>query len=117
MPLKLYGYAKCSTCRNALKYLNKKGIQYVNIEITETPPSKRELEQMLKIYDGDLKKLFNTSGQIYRELKMSEKMPNLKKSDAIELLSKNGKLIKRPFALDGSRGVVGFKEEIWNSTF
>ena len=68
---------------------------------------------MLESYDGEIKKLFNTSGVQYRELNMKEKLPTMNTDEAIELLSQNGKLIKRPFLLKDGKGIVGFKEELW----
>lgn len=68
---------------------------------------------MLDSYDGDIRKLFNTSGVQYRELNMKEKLPNMSAADAIQLLSGNGKLIKRPFLLNGDKGIVAFKQELW----
>lgn len=79
----------------------------------DTPPSVAELKKMLGFLKGDFKKLFNTSGLQYRELGMSEKMKTLSAEQAIALLSKNGKLIKRPFFLTESHGAVGFKEDEW----
>lgn len=109
---KVYNYKSCSTCVKAKKFLDKKGIQYKDIPIVETPPSKAELRKMLSAYDGELKKLFNTSGLVYREMKLKDKINTISKEEAIELLSKNGKLIKRPFLI-GPLCLVGFKEEEW----
>ncbi len=115
--LKVYEYNKCSTCQKALKYLDSKKIQYTQIAIVDQPPTVSELKQMLKYLKADggsFKNLFNTSGVQYRELNMSEKIKNgLTEEEAIKLLSQNGKLIKRPFLLMGSDGVVGFQEEKW----
>jgi len=112
--MKLYQYPKCSTCRKAIKFLNENDIAFDSINITELPPKKVELKAMLASYDGDIRKLFNTSGVQYRELNMKEKLPNMSAKEAIDLLSENGKLIKRPFLLNADRvGIVGFKEEQW----
>lgn len=70
---------------------------------------------MLRSYDGEVKKLFNTSGVQYRELNMKETLPTLSNQQAIELLSENGKLIKRPFLIKGDQGIVGFKEALWQA--
>lgn len=115
--LKVYSYKKCSTCVKALKFLEKKKLDVEVIDITEKPPTQKELELMLKNYDGEIKKLFNTSGVQYRENKIKDKLPTMTKKEALSLLSKNGKLVKRPFALKGDKGAVGFKEETWNSLF
>ena len=112
---KIYQYKKCSTCVKAIKYLDKKKFNYDSIDITEKAPSKMELQFMLKQYEGDLKKLFNTSGVLYRELKIKDKFPKMKTSEALDLLSKNGKLVKRPFIISGKQGYVGFKEDEWKN--
>jgi len=111
--LRFYSYKKCSTCVKALKFLEKKGVSVQVLDITETPPNKRELNSMLKSYDGDIKKLFNTSGVQYRELMIKDKIAKMTKDQAIDLLSKNGKLVKRPFLLSPKVNLIGFKEEDW----
>ena len=113
MALKVYAYKGCGTCRKAAKYLAEKSVEYKEIAIRENPPSKAELKRMLAAV-GDLKKLFNTSGQDYRSLGMKDKLPTMTVAQAIDLLSTNGNLIKRPFAIDGEKGVVGFRENEWD---
>ncbi len=114
---KIYGYKNCSTCSKAIKFLEKKGIPFENIAIIDQPPTIAELKKMLGYLTekgGTYKNLFNTSGQVYRELGISEKIKaGLTPSDAIELLAKNGKLIKRPFLLTATSGTVGFNEDEW----
>ena len=112
--MKLYQYPNCSTCRKAIKFLNENSIEFQSIDITKQPPQKVELQAMLKSYDGDIRKLFNTSGLQYRELNMKEKLPTMSAKEAIDLLAENGKLIKRPFLLNSERdGIVGFKQQAW----
>jgi Spx/MgsR family transcriptional regulator len=111
--IKVYEYRNCSTCKNALKFLDQRGVEYDKRAIVDEPPSKAELRKMLGFLGGDVKKLFNTSGQVYRELKLSEKLPKLSLEQALDLLSSNGKLVKRPFLLTASGGAVGFKQEEW----
>lgn len=115
--MKLYIYKNCGTCRKAVKYLQAKGLEVEILPIREQPPSKAELKGMLKIYEGELRRLFNTSGQDYRRLDMKSRLPKMGEDEAIELLSKNGNLIKRPFLLTGHSGLVGFKENEWDSLF
>jgi len=110
--MKLYQYPKCSTCRKAVKFLDAKGVNYESIDITMTPPSTSELQKML-LSMGDIKKLFNTSGVQYRELDMKTRLPKMTDDEAIELLSENGKLIKRPFLIGEDVAIVAFKEEAW----
>jgi arsenate reductase len=112
MKLKVYEYQKCGTCRKAIQYLDSHKIEYEKIPIRETPPSVAELKKML-FFQKDIKKLLNTSGIDYRELKIKDKLPNMSESEILEMLSKNGNLIKRPFVLSKDFGLVGFKEEEW----
>jgi len=112
--MKLYQYSKCSTCRKAAKFLNEQGIEFISVDITEQPPTVNELNAMLDSYGGNIRKLFNTSGVQYRELKLKDSLPSMSDSDAIQLLSGNGKLVKRPFLLNQeNQGIVGFKEDDW----
>ena len=115
MALKVYQYPKCSTCRKALKWLDAAGLDYSAPDITEHPPSKGELKKMLAHYNGEIKRLFNTSGQLYREFAIKDKLPSMSDAEAIDLLSQHGKLIKRPFLLSNDIGLVGFKEDEWKS--
>ncbi|WP_221031827.1 arsenate reductase family protein [Actomonas aquatica] len=109
----VYTYAKCSTCRKAVKWLEAEGISFTEKPIRETPPSKAELKRMLAAQNGELKKLFNTSGGDYREMKLGSKLPTMTETEAFDLLHANGNLVKRPFLLTDTVGLVGFKEEVW----
>lgn len=111
---KVYEYAKCSTCRKALKFLDARGVPYVTVPIVDSPPSKDELKAMLG-KGVPLKKLFNSSGELYRELKISEKLLGMSEDQALSLLAKHGKLVKRPFVLLPDRGLVGFDEAQWKA--
>ncbi len=115
--LKIYGYKKCSTCRDALKYLDQRGLDYESIEIREQPPTVAELRKMLKYVDGNIKKLFNSSGMDYRALKLKDKLPSMSETQKLELLHSNGNLIKRPFILGKDKGTVGFKPDVWDELF
>ncbi len=113
MPTRVYEYEGCSTCRKALQFLEKKRIAYERIPIVDRPPTRTELKKMLGHLGGNLRKLFNTSGLLYREMKIGEKLESLSESDALALLASHGKLVKRPFLLTQKGGAVGFKEEEW----
>lgn len=118
--LKVYEYAKCSTCVKALKFLDGKKVKYEKLPIVEEIPSLKELKEMLaalKEQGGSLKNLFNTSGLVYKELKLSEKLPTMSEAEALKLLSENGKLIKRPFVIAKDIHLVGFKEDEWKKVF
>jgi Spx/MgsR family transcriptional regulator len=116
MKVKVYGYRGCSTCKKAYAFLGKKAIAFDEVDITEKAPSKKELKAMLARVDGNLKKLFNTSGQVYREQKLGDKLPHMSESDALELLAGNGRLVKRPFlVVDGEAETIGFDEAKWKA--
>ena len=109
--LKFYGYKKCDTCRKAEKFLQQAGIAFEFINITESPPTANELEAIAEQAQVPLKKLFNTSGIQYRELRIKEKLPALSNREILAFLAGNGRLIKRPLISDGKRATVGFSEE------
>src|SRR5262245_2358327 len=106
--VRIYEYAKCSTCRNALKFLDRSDVPYEKVSILETPPTRAELKKMLAAQGGNIKKLFNTSGEVYREKKIGDKLKTMTVDDALDLLASNGKLVKRPFVLTDDTGLVGF---------
>lgn len=107
--LKVYEYAKCSTCQKALKFLDARKVDYQRVAIVDQPPTVAELKKMLG-FVGDIRKLFNTSGMVYRELGLSDKLSKMSEAQALKLLASNGKLIKRPFVLGADSGSVGFSE-------
>jgi arsenate reductase len=116
MAVKVYQYSKCSTCRKALKWLDGHGVRYESVDIVTAPPKKAELARALK--SGlPLKKLFNTSGQSYREGGWGDKLGKVSESQALEALASDGKLVKRPFILDGDTVLVGFDEAAYKATF
>jgi arsenate reductase len=111
--MKVYAYEGCSTCRKALDYLRSTGRSFELLPIRQKPPSKSELRFMLKVYGGKWNRLFNTSGRDYRELKLGEKLPKMDPEEILDLLAKNGNLVKRPFVVVGNTGMVGFKLDEW----
>lgn len=113
--LKVYHYAKCTTCQNAIKWLKARGVKFGEHAIRETPPSAAELAAMLAAHGGSLRRIFNTSGMDYRALGLAEKLPAMSTAEAFALLTANGMLVKRPFALDVEAGVflTGFRENEW----
>ena len=106
-----YGYDKCSTCRKAKAYLRQKGVVFKEYDITAIPPSATILQGLLKSGAYQLKELFNRSGELYRAMKMAEKLPHMSQQEAVMLLSKHGKLVKRPLITDGTKHTVGFDPE------
>ncbi len=112
-----YGYDKCDTCRKAKKWLDGRGVAYRVVGIVERPPSAGLLKKILKGGDYGLKQLFNTSGQVYREMKVKDKLAAMSVDEAVKLLSGHGKLCKRPIVSDGSRHTVGFKAEVFEKVW
>ncbi len=112
----VYVYKNCSTCKNALKWLEQHKIPHTIKAIRETPPSKPELQIALRVYDGNLRALFNTSGNDYRELSLKDKLPEMSQDEALKLLTQNGNLVKRPFLIKGDQALVGFKEDLWKKS-
>ena len=119
MAIKIYEYSGCSTCKKALKYLDARKKNYEKVGIVEQPPTVSELKAMLghlKANGRTFKNLFNTSGEQYRALRIGDRIKaGMTEDDAIALLSKNGKLIKRPFLLTDKGGTTGFHAETWDA--
>ena len=111
--MKLYLYEKCESCRKATRWLDEKKISYKSISIRETPPTKKELNDMLASHHGNIKKLFNTSSKDYRKPELKATLPNLSKKQKIDLLSKQGNLIRRPFLVGESVLLQGYNRELW----
>jgi arsenate reductase len=113
MSLTVYSYAKCSTCRKALAWLERKGIAHQVVPIVEAPPSASLLARVLRVSKLPLKALFNTSGESYRAGGFKERLPKLSEKEALEALSADGKLIKRPLLVADDFALVGFDEAAW----
>ncbi len=117
MKLRIYAYAGCDTCRKALKFLAERGVAHEVVPIREQPPTVAELRAMLAHVGGDLRRLFNTSGQDYKALGMKDRLPKMSEAEALALLASHGNLVKRPFALTKTTGAVGFKPDEWRERF
>lgn len=111
--LTVYSYAKCSTCRDAAKWLHAHGVAFTEKPIYEQPPTVAELRRMLAMQGGNLRRLFNTSGIQYRERGLAEKLPTMSEADALALLASDGRLVKRPFVLGDQIGLLGFAPDAW----
>lgn len=109
----MYVYAKCSTCRDALAWLEARGVAHEVHAIRETPPTPEELRVVLAAFGGDIRKLFNTSGMDYRAMGMKDRLPQMSTDEALELLAANGNLVKRPFVIGGGVALTGFKPSVW----
>ena len=115
--LKVYTYANCGTCRKAVSFLKANHVFFQEVPIRETPPSVAELKTVLAAYEGNLRKLFNTSGLDYKSMGLSEKLPTMSEAEALSLLASNGNLVKRPFVIGEKAALVGFDELAWRKKF
>ena len=106
-------YPKCSTCKNAKKWLEDNNIEFEDRNIVTQTPTKEELKKWIKESGYEIKKFFNTSGLKYKELNLKEKLANLSDEEKIELLSSDGMLIKRPLLITDKEIYVGFKISKW----
>ena len=110
-------YYKCSTCKKAKKFLDDRCINYKDRQIKEDNPSCDEIKSWINKYDIDVKKLFNTSGILYREMDLKNKLNNMSEDEMINTLSSDGMLVKRPILLTDDKILIGFKEKEWNEYF
>ena len=104
-------YPKCSTCKKAEKFLKENNIEFINRNIVEENPSAEELALWMEKSGLEPRKFFNTSGVLYREMNLKDKIKTMSKEEMIEILSTNGMLVKRPVLVMDDKGLVGFKEE------
>ena len=111
--IKVYCYERCTTCKKALKWLDEKGIDYKLIDIKEDHPDEKKLRQFYKKSGLPLKRFFNTSGQLYRELELSKKLPDMSEDEMFKLLASDGMLVKRPLLVADKKVLTGFKEAEW----
>ncbi|UOF92413.1 arsenate reductase family protein [Fodinisporobacter ferrooxydans] len=107
-------YPKCGTCRNAKKYLQEKGAQFVDRNIVEQPPTKEELREWIAKSRLDPRKWLNTSGRKYKELNLKDMVKTMTDVEIYELLSSDGMLVKRPILVCGDQVTVGFKPEVFD---
>ncbi len=110
---KVFCYSKCTTCKKALKWLDDKGVDYKLVDIKEDHPDEKTLRKYHKQSGLPLRKFFNTSGMIYREMELSKKLPDMSEDDMFKLLSSDGMLVKRPLLIADKAVIPGFKEETW----
>ena len=116
--IKFYGYKRCSTSKKAQKWLDQHHIEYEYQDLVERPPKQEDLLKWLtKFQDRGLRYFFNTSGQVYRQMQLKDKIGEMSIEEASKLLSQNGKLIKRPLVTDGKNLTCGFKEDLYKNTW
>ena len=111
--IKVYCYSKCSTCKKALKWMEDKGVKYELIDIKEDHPDEKTLRLLHKKSGLPLKRFFNTSGMLYRELELAKKLPDMSEDDQFKLLATDGMLVKRPLLITEESVLTGFKEKEW----
>ena len=110
---KVYCYDKCTTCKKALAWLDANKIQYEKIDIKADHPDEATLRKFHKKSGLPLKKFFNTSGILYREQNLSEKLPSMSDDEQFKLLASDGMLVKRPLLVCDDAVIPGFKEDSW----
>lgn len=106
-------YPKCSTCQKAKKWLDGHGIEYTDRHIVEENPSFEELKEWYEKSGLPLKRFFNTSGMLYKEMQLKDRLPAMSEGEQLKLLAENGMLVKRPLVIADGLVLVGFKEAEW----
>ena len=106
-------YPKCSTCQKARKWLESNHLEFTERHIVEENPSYEELKKWYAESGLPLKKFFNTSGMLYKEMQLKDKLPAMSEEEQLKLLATNGMLVKRPLIVNGNMILTGFKEAEW----
>lgn len=106
-------YPKCTTCKKAKKWLDDHQLEYVDRHIKEDNPTAEEVKEWHKRSGLPLKKFFNTSGLLYKELQLKDKLPAMTEEEQYALLATDGMLVKRPVVVTDDVILLGFKEESW----
>lgn len=108
-------YPKCSTCQKAKAWLDSHGFEYEDRHIVENNPTYDELKSWYEISGMPLKKFFNTSGLLYKEMQLKDKLTVMSDEEQLKLLATNGMLVKRPVVVDGDTVITGFREAEWEN--
>ena len=106
-------YPKCSTCKGAKAWLTENGVAFDDRHIVEDNPTAEELKEWWEKSGLPLKKFFNTSGLVYKEQNLKERLPDMSEEEQLALLATNGMLVKRPLVIGGDFVLIGFKETEW----
>ena len=109
----LVHYKKCSTCQKAKKWLEEHGFEFTERDIKEQNPTKEELKEWHVKSGMPLKKFFNTSGMLYREMQLKDKLPDMTEEEQYELLASDGMLVKRPVLVTDTTVLTGFRVKEW----
>ena len=107
-------YRKCSTCQKALKWLEENKVVFEERPIVEENPTYEELKAWYEQSDLPLKKLFNTSGILYKEMNLKDKLAEMSEEEQLQLLATNGMLVKRPLVIGEDFVLTGFREKEWS---
>lgn len=108
-------YPKCTTCKRARKWLEQNGVDFIDRDIKLDNPTKEELKLWLDKSGLEIKKFFNTSGVLYREQGMKDKIKILSEDELLDILASDGMMVKRPLIIGEDKVLVGFKEPEWES--
>lgn len=117
MSVLFLNYPKCTTCIKARKWLEENNIEFTSRHIVEENPNTEELKKFIKLSGLPTKKFFNTSGMLYREMNLKDKLSTMSDDEMINLLATNGMLVKRPLVIGENGVLVGFKAETWSEFF
>ena len=110
-------YPRCSTCRKAVKWLEDNNIEYTYRDIKTDNPTEEELREWHAISGLPLKRFFNTSGMLYKDMHLKDRLPDMSEDEQFRLLASDGLLVKRPIAVSDSKVLVGFREAEWEAAF
>ena len=108
-------YPKCSTCQKARAWLDGRGVSYEARDIKEDRPTLEELREWQRRSGLPLKRFFNTSGMLYRDLGLKDKLPGMSEEEQLALLSSDGMLVKRPLLITDKTALPGFREKEWEA--
>lgn len=111
--MKFICYPKCSTCRKAKKWLDEHNVEYTERHIADEKPTYDELKEWHEKSGLPLRKFFNTSGLLYKEMKLKDRLPSMSEDEQLRLLATDGMLVKRPILVTEDKILVGFKEAEW----
>ncbi len=106
-------YPKCTTCKKAKKWLDDNSCTYEDRDVKLANPSYEELKEIYEKSGLDIKKFFNTSGMLYKEMNLKDKLVDMTVEEKLKLLATDGMLVKRPIVVEGDLVLTGFKEEDW----
>lgn len=113
--MQILGYRKCSTCVKALKWLEEKKVSFQERSIVEENPSYEELKSWYELSGLPLKRFFNTSGNLYKQMNLKDKLEDMTQEEQLRLLASDGMLVKRPLVVEKDFVLVGFKESEWSA--